>query len=726
MSLTKRHKKNMAVFETQTDLSGLNDHQREAVITDEKRVLVLAGAGSGKTKTLLQKLVYLVNDKGVKPSSILAITFTKNAANEMTDRLIFAADETGEYQRIMNDKKISVKDKNFYRFTYIRKFRWIQHLTIKTFHSLCYSILRNFGTDEFDNQFRVIGDRKVVEEQFEKHTAPEIQFEVMQKSVIEACDDPDFMLRLKRYILDYFIDNIHKEGKNKNAKVYDGKFYTTLKGEKVRSKSERDIADWLYRHNIKYIYEPEINLKDFNFKPDFYIPQANLYVEHVSKKSYSLRDKEEQFHKAGKLYVKTFESMTKDSTLFNRALDRIISGHLSENYSPENALSFEEEFKTYHEEIRKFITQVLRTIDMVKVENLSMDEIFSRAQRDQHERVRIFYQLALPLFNKYKNYCINKSYLDFNDMLIRALSLFKHQPEIKEKYQNQYKYILVDEFQDVNNLQVELIHQILLKDSQLFCVGDDWQSIYGFRGSEVNYIINFKNYFQNATVIKLRLNYRSTEHIVGASNEVIKNNKHKVEKEIVASKKSANKINIYAYQSEDEGADYLISEINRLLESGYLNEDILILYRRSRMFEPYRYRLKSENLRVSTKTIHASKGLEARAVFIIGLSEGYGGFPDIWLDDRIFQLIRKAKHDLLLEEERRLFYVALTRAKDELFLLTEYGNQSSFIEEIPEKYFVSFKQGIKQVIDTFKLCKSCEQQIEEHFTFCPYCGIKLV
>ena len=114
----------------------------------------------------------------------------------------------------------------------------------------------------------------------------------------------------------------------------------------------------------------------------------------------------------------------------------------------------------------------------------------------------------------------------------------------------------------------------------------------------------------------------------------------------------------------------------------------LFLYRRSKMYSRYFLRFKNEGIRVQSKTIHASKGLEAKVVFIIGLTEGNGGFPDIWLEDRIFQIIKKANHDLLLEEERRLFYVAITRAKDKLFLITEKGNESSFLKEIPDIFTV--------------------------------------
>src|SRR6188508_1679120 len=129
--------------QTKTDVSNLNDKQREAVVSEDKRLLVLSGAGSGKTKTLLQKLIYLIEEKGVSPSSILAITFTKNAANEMIDRLIIAADSSGKYENALSDKKVSAVAKELLRQEYRSKIKWISALTIRTFHSFCYTVLRS-------------------------------------------------------------------------------------------------------------------------------------------------------------------------------------------------------------------------------------------------------------------------------------------------------------------------------------------------------------------------------------------------------------------------------------------------------------------------------------------------------------------------------------------------------------------------------------------------------
>lgn len=711
---------------TKINLSALNDRQQDAVISEEKRLLVLAGAGSGKTKTLLQKIIYLIEEKDVSPSNILAITFTKNATNEMLDRLIISADASGKYEKQLVDKRKSFAEKNKERYFQQKKYKWIDALTIKTFHGFCYSILRNYGVNEFDNKFKIIGDAKRNEEdELSKHVAPETAFEVFHKLLIEECEDTEYLLKLKRYILDYVIDKIHLKQVDSGYLPKDGKYFTTLDGTKVRSKSEQFIADWFYRHSIKYEYEPLLNVKDFSFTPDFYIPKANLYIEHISDKSYSMRDKEEQFQKGNLLLVKTFEAMTKDSALLNHTLDKIVKNRLPKDYHKTISINFKEEFNGYHEDVKDFVQQIMRITDMIKVENINIDIVLENARKDQHERVRNFYDLAIPIVKKYIHYCVDKSYLDFNDLISRSISLFQNYCDIANRYKGKYQYILVDEFQDVNNLQVELIKLLLTDDTQLFCVGDDWQSIYGFRGSNVSYIIEFENHFSNAKIIKLNLNYRSTQNIVGASNEVIKHNKFKIDKDLRASKKSEHKIVVFAGNTEEENIQFCFDKVKEILADGISNDEILFLYRRSKMFSPYFFRFRNENIRVQGKTIHASKGLEAKVVFIIGLTEGNGGFPDIWLEDRIFQVIKKANHDLIMEEERRLFYVAITRAKDKLFLITQKGNESSFLKEIPEAFTVRTTNAIKSVVKKVILCDSCFSQLETLHKFCPYCGQKV-
>jgi superfamily I DNA/RNA helicase len=719
----------MSVLPIKTDLSDLNEEQRRAVTSESKQLLVLAGAGSGKTKTLLQKIIYLIEEKGVNPSAIMAITFTKNAANEMLDRLIVAADKSGEYQKALLDKKIPAQAKDVIRQEYRRKYKWISGLTIRTFHSFCYNVLRNHGAKEFDNRFRIIGEERSGEDdEFSKYIASESVFDVYHKLIIESCEDPEYLLKLKRYILDYLVDRIHV--KKNTYTTQEGKIYTTLNGTKVRSKSEQFIADWLYRHNIPFEYEPLVQLAEFPFHPDFHIPAANLYIEHVSNKSYAMEDKDRQYSKAGIHVVKTYEEDTKDSAYFSHKLENILKGRLPANYNTKAKLNYEEEFKAIRDKVHEFVRHTIQVMDMIKVENVSIAEIREKAANDPHERIREFYSLALPLIESYSTYCTNKSYLDFNDMIIKCMDLFSHHEDVAQLYKGKFKYILVDEFQDVNNLQVEMVQRLMTDSTQLFCVGDDWQSIYGFRGSNVSYIIEFEKHFPDSEVIKLNYNYRSTEHIVGASNEVIKHNKFKIDKDIKAVNRSEHKIVVYTGNDEQDNVDFCVRTVQELLEAGVSGEEILFLYRRTNMYRPHPLlnkpslsdTLYRKGLKVSAKTIHAAKGLEAKVVFILGLTDGPGGFPDIWSEDRIFQVIKSVGYDLLLEEERRLFYVALTRAKEKLYLITERGNESPFLREIPETYTVKTGEPITAAVEPVRLCSKCHSKLEKMWVVCPYCG----
>jgi superfamily I DNA/RNA helicase len=704
--------------------SSLNERQQEAVTSQDKRLLVLAGAGAGKTMTLLQKIVYLIEKENVKSRNILTVTFTKNAANEMLDRLIISSDATGLYAQKLTNKQITEKEKSSLRLSYQSKSQW-KALTIRTFHSLCFKILREHGVSEFDNKFKILGETKWSEtDEFAEYKARETVFDVFHKILIRKCDDENFLFDLKRYILDYCVDKIHINTDNFTS--YD-KLYTALDGTKVRSKSEQFIADWFFRHNIRYVYEykRQVSEKGFTFRPDFYLPEANLYIEHLSNKSYSMKDKQLEYSKAGFSVEYTYEKDTHDSVLFGHILENIVKNRLSGKYSPKTQ-TYQEAFDGFHKHIKDFIKLVNRVTDKIKADNVNLLEVQKKAQTDQHERIRNFYALAVPIIQEFNNYCVDKSYLDFNDLIIRCISLLKNNKSIAEMLRERFRYVLVDEFQDVNSLQVEFVKLLLTDSTQLFCVGDDWQSIYGFRGSDVSYIVEFEKHFSPSKVITLNINYRSTQNIVDTGNEVIKHNKFKLDKEIVAVKPSVQKVILYSASEEDsyrEAVNFCVEMVKELQKQGFTSDDILFLFRRSHMFYPdYDNAFKNAGIKVQKKTIHAAKGLEAKVVFIIGLTDGNGGFPDIWLEDRIFQTIKQSNHALLLEEERRLFYVAVTRAKEKLFLISRKGNESSFIGEIHENLLERIDKPITLIQEKVFLCSSCQKQVNEGDKFCRNCG----
>lgn len=718
-----------AVDEAQLNkcLFGLNKKQKEAVICKDKRVLVLAGAGSGKTKTIIQKILYLLS-QGVNAENILAITFTRNAADEMRDRLIETLDNTGEYKQKISEKNFSYSKREALRKEYLNSIPFAKDINVKTFHALCYSILKLHGGSEYDNKFNILQDNNYKDSINSENLQRLTVNEAIKHSMIKLSEDTNYLIKLKTYI---FLNYV-KEPKNKKDKKYartGEKYYTTLDERfKVRSKSERYIADWLFTHNINYNYEERVEIDGFSFRPDFHIIDAGIHLEHISKLSYPIDMKEQYMKKANMPYLKIYEETTENIQNFYRELQEIVLPKLNKDITSDNFINFDSEFINYKMELGRFIDDVSTAINMIKTENIDINEVYERGIRSPHERIRVFYELFKPIYEGYHSLCINKSYLDFNDLLIKTLALLNKDPAIKKRYQDKFKYVLVDEFQDVNSLQVKLIKELLTENSCLLCVGDDWQSIYGWRGSEVDYIVNFGNYFEDPKIIKYDLNYRSQNTIVNASNEIIKNNKHKIDKEIKSFTNKGKKIYLYmATKEELDGADKVCELIRAFGEKDYTKEDILILYRKHAMYDKYKEKLRSVDAPFSHKTIHSAKGLEAKAVFLIGLVGGNYGFPSLWDDDSIFEIIKKSNHELKMEEERRLFYVALTRAKEELFLITEIGNESSFVTEIPGEFIDRKNFLILDIKENPSLiyCLDCGRKLDDDFKYCPQCGKKI-
>lgn len=723
MMNTSEHLAIKETAHTTINLNDLNQKQKEAVLSDHPRLLVIAGAGAGKTKTLINKILYLIFEKNIDPSSILAITFTRNAANEMIDRLIMYSDQSGHYKKFIENKKNHSEQKDKTRKDYVKKYKWLSNLTIKTFHSFCYSLLRTHGAKNFDNRFKLLVDKNIIDESIDDlKMSYESPKQIVNKLLKDLSNDKEYLVVLKQYILDYYVYKIHK-GMDKSP-YPEGLLYTTLRGEKVRSKSERLIADWFYRHEIDYVYEPRVNFTgDFTFHPDFFIPEANIYIEHLTDLSYPIKDKEEQFKIGEQTLYKTYENMTHDIRRFYSVLESFVQGRINKKIKAETILRFEDEFCSYAKELNLFIDEALRVFDKIKVVDLDFNDVFLKGKSDKHERVSEFYRLLEPLYLNYRTFCVENSYLDFNDLILEANKALNEYADIKEFYGNKFKYILIDEFQDVNSLQVKLTNHLLKDETQLFCVGDDWQSIYGFRGSDVGFIIDFEKQYNNTKTIRLDINYRSNDTIVKASNNVISHNKFKIQKEIKSFNSQNKRINLYLAQLEEEdGVDRVSEKINQLSDKGYPKEEILVLYRRHSVFTPYYDRLKQLRNKFTHRTIHASKGLEAKFVFIIGLTGSDYGFPFLMESDRIHQIFKPVNANLLLEEERRLFYVAMTRAREQLYLITEKGNESEFIKEITDEYLDRENFMTLEFDTQVRICSNCRYELHSIFKFCPICG----
>ena len=660
-----------------------NAEQREAIQSHDKRILVLAGAGSGKTKTLIDKIRFYINEKKISPKNILAITFMRDAVHEIQDRLIEFADKTQQYKN-----ELKGNDQHLVRKKFINQHSILKNLTVRTFHSLCFTILKENGSGYFDNRFKILRDDQAsfrTDDSMNIPPATESIDSLLRKSIISACQhEPDFSVKLEQYLIENYFEKQLKQLKDK--KEYENK-YRCLNGSVVKSKSEQKIIDWFHCKGYEIEYEPLEVGSSFKFKPDFKLSTKEFYIEHKSDISANLHYKLQALKEAGKPVFITHEDWMKDSEKIETELMGILRNVLDGNYTANFSKEFDNRFRLLNKELGTFFREVKQAYDLAKSQGLKVDDIFKiRSKLFEHKRIKIFYELFPVVWSHYENLKRKNSVIDFSDLLSLTLDLFEQDEKIRDYYRDKYKCILVDEFQDVSPAEVRLIKHLFTDDSDLFCVGDDWQSIYGFRGSDVNFIINFSNYFPDSKVIKLKYNFRSSENIVNVGNEVIKNNKNKIEKEVLSLKKSDQKVVLFKSNSESDTLDFLQEKISFHIDqkSGVAPQDIMVLGRRREHFTGIQAGLNNSKVRFST--IHKSKGLEAKVVFITGLKHGRGGFPDTWLSDSIFQVIKKTDTDLLLEEERRLFYVAVTRAKDCLYLITENENQSQFIDELPDSF----------------------------------------
>lgn len=368
------------------NLEELNERQREAVLYNDGPLLIIAGAGAGKTKTLTTKIAYLIEKKNVAPENILAITFTNKAAKEMKDRLFKTIGQTAKY------------------------------LEVSTFHSFGLKLLReNYDALGYDKNFVIM-------------------------------DSDDSLTVVKKII------------------------------------------------------------KDIGYDPKIYNPRA-------------IRNK--------------------------------ISSCKNEMTTP---------------------------------------EAYERYAASDFEKV------VQEVYAKYEKKLQRNNSVDFDDLLLLPIELFKKNPDILNKYQDLYQYILIDEYQDTNEAQYILTKMLSAKNRKITCVGDDSQSIYSFRGANYKNILNFEKDYKDAKTILLEQNYRSTSNILDAANQVIKNNKMRKDKNLWTSRGIGEKIKYYRAYNERDEAQYVIRKIKELTNRNVEYKDIAVLYRTNAQSRVLEEEMLKENL----------------------------------------------------------------------------------------------------------------------------------
>lgn len=349
----------------------------------------------------------------------------------------------------------------------------------------------------------------------------------------------------------------------------------------------------------------------------------------------------------------------------NTAIDRYFSASQKRN-------------RTYEELSNIFMNDCFSILDYFKYKNQELYDFSKDADTEHIQTARMIYNIC-----KYLKQQMNLQGLrDYTDQILDTIKFF----ETSKEFVLEFEHVLIDEYQDVNAMQIKLID--LLNPKNIFAVGDPRQSIFGWRGSSINHILNFEEKYKDSEIITLTKNYRSNAPIVELINASIKEMQLP---NLEANNTGEKQIEIYDFDDEIKEFNFIINEI---LNSNISREEIFVLARTNSQLKELSFLLKSRNIphilktdeivrsvlakqgEITLATIHAIKGLEAKTVFVIGCNEI--NFPCKASDHPVIEMIKLEDYDKE-EEEKRLFYVALSRAKERLYLTYTGKKHTYFI-----------------------------------------------
>jgi len=726
---TKRKEKNHEFIKknlNNKNLEGLIVSQKKAVLTDDDSTLINAGAGSGKTKTILHKISYLIDCKKIKPEEILILAYNNNVKEELKERI-------GKFQNHSLSKK----------------FKKIADNSIYTFHGYGLRQLKNYRTAAFDDK------KSNFESELRIKKGNEID-----KIISVLLNKNNFKENLFSYFSEYFYSykNYFKDIKNFNdyEKYIKSIGQVTLSGTYMRSYEEVEIANYLFINGIKFEYEKEYSgnyiynsanadfstkeknhLKNFNerkYRPDFYLSDYQIYIEHFALNK---NNEAPSFFQNASGYYKQYLEKIKVHEKNNTKLITTFSWEKSDGILLKNLekklIEKKVEFKRLNDteiikifkksgKLNRFTELVSTFLSHYKSNETNTEilekKIISISGYNNQKRCLIFLKLFEEIFNEYQNNLINNNEIDYDDMIIKG----------KEKLKDEkYKYIIVDEFQDISQGRANFLKKLKeINNAKLYCVGDDWQSINQFSGGDVTiFSQDFKKIFGYCERVDIDKTFRYGKLLNNISSKFIQKNPSQLKKTVEPFNEK-DESNIFFHDKN------IFSEVvNKLIKKNYKKIYILGRYNADKYDESLRkkffksnivtnYEIKSLTKKYKTnveyKTIHGSKGLEADIVCVINLFPGIYGFPSQVENDEILFLVLPNPETFPYAEERRLMYVAMTRAKRELHLFTgSHFFSSEFIKEIKEDYkFNNAKSNIETEIENKKI------------EYCPKHNIKLV
>ncbi len=324
-----------------------------------------------------------------------------------------------------------------------------------------------------------------------------------------------------------------------------------------------------------------------------------------------------------------------------------------------------------------YLKQLTSFIRKIKTNDFNYDDLLKIVNK-VHRNDKAFILIALRIYCIYQEELLSSNEIDFDDMLSISTRLVKSNSQVRN-----YKYIIIDEYQDTSLVRYNLIKELLLKTkAKLMCVGDDYQSIYGFSGCTLDLFVNFKKYFDNSKIMYINNTYRNSYEIIKISTKFIRKNHYQLKKRLHANFFLKNPIKLIYYNDVNYKTKFY-----RLLDylDGINQKNLLILGRYNNDINKVMDKVMYKDLNLKYLTVHCSKGLEEDNIILLNMEDGLLGFPSKIKDDKVFNLVNNNRERFPYAEERRLFYVALTRTKNNVYIMVHENKTSIFIKEIRSK-----------------------------------------
>ncbi|MHA8066957.1 UvrD-helicase domain-containing protein [Aquirufa sp. ROCK2-A2] len=692
----------------------LDVQQRTAIVKDEDHNLVIAGAGSGKTTTVAGKVTYVIERFNTNPEDILLITFTKKASDEMKDR-------------IKEKMNIDIEVNTFHSFGRKVIGEVTQNMPSVIEETQSYKELKNIFASLFKDY---------------KYANNVIRF--ITEFRIETKDVNDF--KSHGEYINYLKDNNIRTYKMSEV-VINGK--KTIMRDYCKSLEEVQIANYLFLNSVNYKYEDPYKYKTADsvyaqYKPDFYLPDYDIYIEHFglidrnnnvphwfsssngqsAKEKYNgdIAWKRETHTKHETTLIETFSYENKEGILLENLKEKLENqGVVFKQRTSEEIWKILN--STAKEEVSALDTLISTFLNLFKSNNYIIKNITDQISSYTDEKIKARYYLFLEIFTpvliKYNEFLKSKNLIDFSDMINDATAFIA-----SNKFKNKFKYIIIDEFQDTSIGRFNLINALLKnnKTCRLFAVGDDWQSIYRFAGSDISLFTQFEKHFGVTEFSKIETTYRFGKSMIDISSKFILTNPNQTVKKLKSIKDDnispIEIIHSNSFRNDDPFP--LIDALNQIDIENFDNDKnltILALSRYNFVIELYKERsdlfsvykdqndnsytivyLELPHLEIKFLSVHRAKGLQGDYVILLNCVSGQFGFPSEQSDDPILNLLLSKSDQFTNGEERRLFYVALTRSKRKTFITTNISYKSKFINEIDPNY-------IEDPISKCPICK---------------------